>query len=305
MNMSQSFSKRESACEMHFGLLPTVYHCVSPENYELIFTNEAEYSDAMLIVGVCSQFFAAMRILTFQLMSNHFHFVLSGDKSEVEEFISLFKGRLLKYFAHKGRSLDNGQLAFKLYPVGDLDYCRATIAYCNRNGFVVNDNVTPFSYPWGANCCYFNPMLERQYECSKRLTKVTDIRSVYRGKSSDIVKSLYLLGHVVSPFSFCDYSAGEKMFRDAKHYFYSVSKNVEAYHRVASIISESIAYTDDDLYFVTRKISKEKYSESNPALLSGQNKIELAKLLHYEYNAGDKQILRLLKLDPNILAAMF
>jgi len=303
--MSQSFSQRESACEMHFGLLPTVYHCVSPENYELIFTNEAEYSDAMLIVGVCSQFFAAMRILTFQLMSNHFHFVLSGDKSEVEEFISLFKGRLLKYFAHKGRSLDNGQLAFKLYPVGDLDYCRATIAYCNRNGFVVNDNVTPFSYPWGANCCYFNPMLKRCYDTGKRIPKVAEIRSVFHGKSGDIAKNIYMLDNVVSPFSFCDYITGEKMFRDAKHYFYAVSKNVESYRQIATTISESISYTDDDIFAISRKLSKEKFNESSPILLQSRDKIELAKTLHYDYNAGKKQIQRLLKLDAGILESMF
>jgi hypothetical protein len=42
-----------------------------------------------------------------------------------------------------------------------------------------------------------------------------------------------------------------------------------------------------------------------PALLPISAKQELAALLHYEYNAGNKQIQRMLRLDATVVSAMF
>ena len=43
----------------------------------------------------------------------------------------------------------------------------------------------------------------------------------------------------------------------------------------------------------------------SPAQLSREAKVEIAKTLHYDYNAGNKQINRILKMDINIVNALF
>ena len=85
------------------------------------------------------------------------------------------------------------------------------------------------------------------------------------------------------------------MFRDAHNYFFKISKNIENYRDIAVLIGEQLYYSDDDLFSVVCKISDEQYKVKNPSQLPKSDKLELAKKMHYDYNAGIKQISRMLK----------
>ena len=95
------------------------------------------------------------------------------------------------------------------------------------------------------------------------------------------------------------------MFRDAHNYFFKISKNIEIYRDIASLIGEQLYYSDDDLFSMICKISAERYKVNSPSQLSKNDKLELAKRMHYDYNAGNKQIARMLKIDLSILSSMF
>jgi len=43
----------------------------------------------------------------------------------------------------------------------------------------------------------------------------------------------------------------------------------------------------------------------NPFILDKSSKIELAKKLHFDYNASNKQIKRILRLDEHIVNSLF
>ena len=47
------------------------------------------------------------------------------------------------------------------------------------------------------------------------------------------------------------------------------------------------------------------YGGQKPTLLPASAKQEMALLLHNEYNAGNKQIQRMLRLDASVVSAMF
>jgi len=299
-----TFYQKEEKCQALFNSIGPLFHCVSPENFEVIFSSERQYKDAMLLFAACCKLVPKVKVYTFQFMSNHFHFIVGGERDEVEKLMMLFKLRLEKYL-NKDHYVNLQSLEFKLHRIDDLEYLRSSIAYCNRNGFVVCNDVTPFSYPWGANGCYFNPVMRRYYNCCKSLAKVTELRNVFRGKCSDDARGLYILNECVSPLSFCDIDTGEQIFRDAKQYFYYLSRNVEAYAKIAAVISEEIMYTDDDLFAIASKIAVEQYGEKRLSFLPAKIKISLAQTLHFQYNAGKKQIQRLLKIDQNNLDGMF
>jgi len=299
--MDPNYLNKEDACKKHFASIGRVYHCCSSENFGIIISNELEFADIMLIVAVCCSLFDNIKMITFQLMNNHFHFVIAGEESDVESFLSYFKQRLKKYYENSERNPGISTLEFKQFYIEDLEYFRSTIAYCNRNGFVISSNYTPYTYPWGANICYFNSLGQRYYKQCRQLAKTIDIRKVFRGKQCDSAKDLYLLDNIVSPFSYCKYEYGEKAFRDAKQYFYYVAKNVESSQKIASIINEQVIYTDEDLYSITCKISTERFGNKQYSLLPPDNKTSLAKILHFEYNAGVKQIQRILKLPASVL----
>lgn len=300
-----SFKDQEQRCESHFASLPTVIHACTPENHEAIFIDEEDFIVAIGILAICVKMYPGVMVYSFQIMSNHIHLLLSGETSEIIELFSMFKTRLRKHLQLSERFVDLRGFELKLYNVDTLDYFRSVLAYINRNGFVVNDEVTPFTYKWGANCCYFNPQMKRYYEQCSRPLKVVEQRSLFHSKVADSVRGLEMLDGMVSPYSFCDIVAGELAFRNAKQYFYYVSRNVESYSNIASIISESVCYTDADIYSVCSEIARKQYDVKSPIALNSMAKVELAKKLHYEYHASDKQIMRILKLSKSVLETLF
>ncbi len=79
---------------------------------------------------------------------------------------------------------------------------------------------------------------------------------------------------------------------------------MEGMKTVAEEIGESLYYTDDDLYSILVGIARDQYGAAKPNLLPTQAKIELARKMHYDYNAGAKQIARMLKIDLAILSGI-
>ena len=95
------------------------------------------------------------------------------------------------------------------------------------------------------------------------------------------------------------------MFRDAHHYFSRVSKNVEAYSNLAADLDDGEFLTDSELFSQLRKILQERYQESRIKDLSNAQKIDIAKILHYDYRSSNGQIRRLLGLSQYEIDSIF
>ena len=104
--------------------------------------------------------------------------------------------------------------------------------------------------------------------------------------------------------SFCSISFGEGLFRCASHYFREISRNIESQKDIAKELGEQVFYTDDELFSVVLTICKDKYDGQKPSLLPVAAKSELALLLHNEYNAGNKQIQRMLRLEASFVNSL-
>lgn len=297
MGMSNSFSIEEGRCNYNFQQLGTCWHLYSPENYEIIFTGETDFKAAMTLLAICVCNFLSIRVLTFQIMNNHLHMVLCGPEEDVFLMFRMFKKYLSLYLKADGRSVSLKEWECKLRRIADLSDARNVIAYNNRNGFLVNNDTSPYSYPWGANRYFFNADIKsRVAEAGNKLTGKS-IRTLFHTRELDRFAGLVTLDGYVSPIAFCDIDAAEGLFRNASHYFYAVSKNQEAMRTVASEIGENIFFSDSDLYLAVSTVSRDKYNVHNPSLLPVQAKIEVARMMRFEYNASPKQIARMLKLD--------
>lgn len=287
------FFETEQRSELLFQSLGPTYCAHTSENHPLIFASGEDFKAGMCILGVCALLHPGVRIYTFELMSNHVHFVLSGETDEIQAFFELFRNRLARHFS----SVSFTDFKLQLHPIGDLQYMRNVIAYTNRNAFVVNPDVTPFSYEWGANAFYFRSPLTNSAIKTAIPFKAVELRGFFHSKRTDSIKTLTHIDGVALATSFCDIETGEKMFRDAKHYFYSVSRNIESYPEMAEIMKECAYYTDDDMFLAARKLAKEEYGEENLKLLDAERKFKLAATLKRKYNASDKQLQRLLKVS--------
>lgn len=216
-------------------------------------------------------------------------------------YIEAVKRMLRTFFRSKGRSVNVEVITYHIRLLDSLEMIRNVIAYDNRNGYVVHPEHTPFSYPWGANRYYFNPDAKRLAMNNSRKMTFSEVRAVSHTHKADRVPAILCFDEFALPLDFCDISTGEQLFRDSSQYFYLISKNIEANGRIAREIGEDVFYTDDELFSLVSRMSREKYgcvslSEATPSM-----KIEMARIMRYDYNASAKQIMRFLKLPRGVL----
>ena len=300
-----SFFDQEQRCSLAFSELGPCWHLYTPEDHPILFTRDDEFKMAMNLMALCTRLFPQVRILTFEWMSNHLHTLSAGREGDIMAQFALLVQMLRRHLKNWGRPDNLPLFEPKLRPIDGLDDARNVLVYNNRNGFLVMPTTSPFSYPWGANRYYFNDDAKNLfYNSQKRLT-IRQIRECARGRFADKINPVRTLDGYACPMDFCDIEAGERLFRNARHYFYTLSRNIESQKRIAEEISERIFYTDDELFNVLVAYGKNKYGIGAPGLLPVSAKTELAKMMHFEYHAGNKQIQRMLKLDAATVESWF
>ncbi len=150
-SLRYTFAEKEARCETLFRGLSPCWHLYTAENFEIIFVTDDDFRAGMILIALCAMSFPGIKILAFQLMNNHLHVTLSGQKDECCAFFHMFRHRLQMYLKGVGRTVDLSGWEEKLNAIEDLDYLRTVIAYTNRNGFLVDPDETPFTYRWGTN----------------------------------------------------------------------------------------------------------------------------------------------------------
>ncbi len=301
------YVNNEFRCDTFFnGEGPFWHLCTDGEKQEIIFKNEDDYkygitSSALAIAEINSNE-CKVKIYAFAVMSNHIHEILAGRREDCLEYFKVRKAKLKRYF---GKSVDLDQFKLNLIDIIDVKSLRNEIAYVHRNGFVNNLRETPFSYRWSTGMYYFNyaakhipniSMASLSHRRKRELLKVA-IREEYN--------MFNITEGYISPLSFCKIEEGEAMFRDAHQYFYKISKAVEAYSLIAKRLGDRIFLNDDEMLNVIYRKAKELYNSESPNQLNKTDKMNLARIMHHEYNASNSQIHRMLKIDRSVIDNIF
>ena len=283
------------------------WHISTPENHEIIFRTIEDFKTGMSLVGITSRLVPSITILTFELMSNHMHFCIIGNLEDIKRFMKLLAYFLERFFKAKGRLIDLSEVAATApRQLNSALEIRNVLSYDNRNGFLVNPNTHPFSYPWGANKYFFNPEARLRYAKESIPLSIREIRKITRSRKADkIPAGLKKIDGYICPLSFCDIEAAESYYRNASNYFYELSRNIESHRTIAKEIGENTIYSDDELFRIVNSIGKERFGNLPLTSLSQDQKTELAITMHFEYKATKKQIARMLKLDIGVLDIIF
>lgn len=292
-------------CQFRFMEAGSCFHVCSQENHPVLFHNEEEFKSVMNVVAFAAILSQSLKIYTFEVMDNHFHFTMAGERGEIDSFIRTLVIKLSSQPALSSYRSDIRTLEFKILSIDSLDNMRNVIAYVNRNGAVVSPDENVFSYRWGANRYFFNREARMRYaDCGHKAT-CRQKREIFRSSQLDNFSNVVMLDGYVSPLCYCLLNEAESFFRNSRHYFYSVSRNMEATKDIAKTIGEFIFYSDEDLYSHIRMRCSKNYGCQSAAVLDPESKIELAKELHFGFNAGNRQICRLLKMDIGIVNTLF
>ena len=299
--------KFETHSEKAFADYAPFWHLCTPgELLSIIFRDNDDYIFGMNLIALVTGLYRnTIKLYTFQIMSNHLHFVLSGEEKNVDSYFLEIKKRLQRYIVLKYSISNLKGFNHKLFAVDSLKYLRNVIAYVNRNGYLVDRNSTPFSYKWGANGYYFNPFTTNELKLSIGDISVARQRKLFRCRDVYAPDDYYLSGGYVSPLCYCSISEGELFFKHGNHYFNLVSRQIEGFTDISKEIGDSVTFTDDEVFYAAVSLSRKMFNVGSLVELNKNDKLELAKIMHYDYNASNKQIRRILRLDEYVVNSLF
>ena len=307
----RSFSEKENRCRQVFQMAVEQFGgfwhlCTPGEGQPIIFRKREDYAFIMTLIACCAYAFPSVKVITFEVMSNHLHLLLCGSREEVLAFFALLRRRLKRYLALEGDAV--GLTCFDCsspIPVESLAAARNQIVYINRNNYVIDPDQTPFSYPYGANSFYFNPLVKRY--SSGRLGDLSTLakRALLHTRETNYPDNWLIVDGYLSPVNYLRLDIGEGLFRDARQYFHKISREIESYQEVAAQLGEALYYTDDELGAIVFRICKQTYDGLSPNLLPQDKKLALARTLHFDYNADNGKIARLLKMPRPLLDQLF
>ena len=310
MNKLKTFTDKESQCRYLFQnaakeVGPFWHICTPGTAQEIINITEDDYKFSVNNLAI-SALEENVIILTDAHMENHLHALMGGPKERCLAVLDRFRARLKRYLHNSGRFVD---LRFfrcdDPIPVDTLEAVRNEIAYINRNGYVVNPDYLPFSYPWGGGFLYFNPPAQRLSGISYNTIPFRVRRKMCLSRVSELPENYLVLDKMIQPVCYVHFALGESMFRDAHHYLYQVTKNFEAYSEEAKRLGDRVIVSRDELFSIVQLLSKRDYNIAQPALLPTAAKLEIARTIHSQYNASNAQIRSLLKLPEQEVNALF
>ena len=292
----KDFVVKERSCDVSFQSYGPYWHVyTSGKETPLIFNTREDFAFAMNVVAqayACSE----INILAFEIMGNHFHFVLSADEIQIHQFWCFMRKKMMKAFP----VIKDVKLSLK--PIDDLQSLRNNIIYTNRNGYVADPAYTPFSYPWGTGRYYFNDFPVEH--CLSDL-HTPQRRLMFRGRDPHLPGQWKFIDGYICPLSFCSIESGMSMFRDAHHYFYLISKNIESNSELASELGGEEFLTDSELFKRLFQIIKSEYGVPQINALGTQQKMDLAIRLRREFHSSNGQIRRLLHLSQYEIDSLF
>ena len=301
-----TFAEKERECERLFEKSGPFWHLYTDGRVmEDFLCTEEDFKIAMTALAVAAVLFKKVRIITFELMSNHIHMILNGEAEDCLELFERFKARLRRILKTNGRVINWEAFKADILPIETLNALRNEIIHVNRNAFVANPQFTPFSYPWGGGCAFFLPCFNHLSARSLKEVGFNKARELTHFREIRLIEDLKFFGDIAFIPSFCKTDIGESMFRDARSYFNSLTRNAEAFSQIAQRIKDSVFLTDEEMYAAATMYAEKTYGNRQLSLLNPEQKIQISKELHFKYNASNQQIRRLLKLDIGILNELF
>lgn len=295
--LMRTYREMENECESFFEDSGPYWHAyTSGIDTPLLFVSDEDMSLTMNMIAQTAYCVSEAEIIAFTVMNNHFHFIFSASQDSVLLFWNHLYKRLRRIFPLVSKT------KLQIKQIEDINSMRNNIVYVHRNGYVANSAYTPFSYPWSTCRYYFG-----KYPSHLAISdfKYDDLRAMFRCRTPTVARDWSIVDGYVSPTSYCSIKFGVSLFRNAHHYFSLVSKNVEAYSGIAVEIDDGEFLTDSELFMQLTAQLKAQYGVKRIKELSHAQRLDVARMLHYDYRSSNGQIRRLLALDQFEVDSLF
>lgn len=294
----------ERRCDLKFVENGPYWHICSPPDFPAFFCNDSEFKQGVTQLALCA-FEFKVRIVAFELMNNHLHLILAGERDECEKLFYSYRSRISRVSKTFGHDISFDRMHPNVISIDDVRALRNEIAYVHRNCLVPNPNMVPNNYLWGTGYLYFNNLL---YYCP--LTDVNSLtirekRSLLHSRNTELPSHYKLFSGMISPLSFCTVNEGQMYFRNPLAYNHAIFNDYETYSKLSKRDNESSCISYEEFYYAATSICRTEFNVNTINKLSDADKHRLAQKMHDDYNATNAQLNRVLGIDKAVLNELF
>ena len=269
-----------------------------------IFQSREDFVTGMNDVALCSLKYS-VRVLCFCLMSNHFHFILSGSYSECYAFMQEFKHMCairMRNARGEVNALHNVDMQFDL--IDSREYLENAIAYVLRNPLAARMLYMPYFYEWSSIPAYFRNHPEIGGLCVNGLS-VRKRREILKTRHVTVPDSFVLTEQgFVHPACYVDYEEVENVFGHPSRLMMSLAKRVENEFEIKTGASDRISMSDAELKSQITELIHHEFGVPSISQLSADDRLRLCLLVRRNFKASVKQISRVLRLSQEIVASV-
>lgn len=279
------------------------YYHVSSHGLERndIFKSREDFISGMNDIAICVLGFD-VRILCFCLMSNHFHFLLYGTAEECRRFSDEYKRRCaIRMRRATGEVHGLKDVDIQIDKVDSQEYLENVIAYILRNPLAAGILVMPYHYPWSSAAIYFTGNLE---QCGVKLNELSERKRFRTLRSRVALPDHYLIDEsgMIPPSCYVDAETVEKIFRHPSRLMILLAKRVENDVEIKQGIAGQVSMTDQEMLTQMQELIVKEFRKDSIVQLTMAQRLKLCALLKRNFNAGVKQIARVTRLDPDVVA---
>lgn len=281
-----------------------VYHFYSDgDAVDLMFYGESDFIDGMNRIFFTLGKYCNVIILAFALMDTHIHFVLHGSFEECNRFIHEYINRTSQYIAFKHKdSRKLGNVVISHQTIGTSLYLKTVICYTLKNPVVAGLHYLYQNYPWSSGSLYFNhnnswtsPLWKHETDDGCHLLSEFSRREFQETFKTrvPIPEGTRILNGIIFPGDYVAYEVVERVFRSCKGFSYFLGKSKEDDVESQGGTISHLSIPIQEMRQHRDELCVEMFGENRLKLLTGYQRVKLARALKSKFNSSTKQISRL------------
>jgi len=271
----------------------------------VLFKSETDFKEAVNATAIAAAR-NGVKVYGDVYMSNHAHWIVgSCSREQAQTFYDDWTRHLAKWDSLVNGITDLRNWPGKIYEVPDLKAFRSMFAYLARNPYVAISDATPFGYRWGSADLFFNDNV-RDYDLGVPYSSLSirGKRLICRSKNIDLPERYRVRDGRILKLSYIEMPGTQSLFNSGNQYFNMLARNAETNLEIARMIGEKITLPDDEVFGIACSISQAEF-KSPLKTLDVPRRLELARILHFEYGSNNRQISQILRLPVDEINRVF
>ena len=235
-------------------------------NVTALFT-EKEDKHRILDMLAITALETGVRILVAEVMTTHFHSIVSGHDQNRERFKDSTKRKLLNWISRKGlKTCVEGELRLSNDPIKDEDELKGKIMYVYRNSLCAGIMLVPWKYEGGPGDIYFIDHAEESLKgepvsglsVNKRRELFHTLKELPAGWRYDEEE------HRLLPHSYMDWQRVERLFKTLRAFvaFMAQKKDLEVKYDLECAAGAIEKASEKDLRKEVRLLCRQMYGLS-------------------------------------------